>query len=295
MKRVLKFDEYVSESDFSMYRKLDKKYILDNFKEVPSNDQLYDAKESDFQDLPWYKAIKNTFPDFKLDRVRKDSRGGYNWFFSVPVSSWRGRFNQIYKIFRPSSRYSFSNDVAKIIVNNWNITHTSELQVYLNDKESWNQIFKIIYFALFSGSSSPEARSVDHIMNLFSSDLEGLYKKGDLSIVGVKKECNPYGGHYQSTMDFIKNLPYGIYDKIKEEFIKKVEKEPGVIQYAISQCQLPSHSAETTFGDSRLYPENEVLNFYNSIKDEGYVPPKGFEDETKEVSDLQRSLGDVGL
>ena len=104
MKRVLKFDEYVSESDFSMYRKLDKKYILDNFKEVPSNDQLYDAKESDFQDLPWYKAIKNTFPDFKLDRVRKDSRGGYNWFFSVPVSSGRGRFNQIYKIFRPSSR-----------------------------------------------------------------------------------------------------------------------------------------------------------------------------------------------
>ena len=84
MKKVLNFDEFVNESD--EYKSKSKKYLLDNFYEVPSNDQLYDAKESDFQDLPWYKSIKQAFPDFKLDRVRKDSKGGYNWFFAVPVS-----------------------------------------------------------------------------------------------------------------------------------------------------------------------------------------------------------------
>jgi len=88
MKKVLNFDEFVNESN--EYRKMSKEYLLNNFYEVPSNDQLYDAKESDFQDLPWYKSIKQAFPDFKLDRVRKDTKGGYNWFFSTPVK-YRGR------------------------------------------------------------------------------------------------------------------------------------------------------------------------------------------------------------
>ena len=297
MKRVLNFDEYVNESNkFSEYRSPDKKYILNNFNEVPSNDQLYDAKEEDFQDLPWYKSIKQTFPDFKLDRIRKNSKGGYNWFFSVPVTGRRGTFNLIFRVYRPSSRYSFSNDAAGIYVNDTNITHRSEFIVYLNDKESWNQIFKVIYFTMFTGNSTPDFRSTDRIMNLFSSDLEDLYKNGSLSIVGVRKNCNPYGGHYDSTVDFIKNLPYGIYDKIKEEFIKKIEKEPGVIQYAISQCQLPDESSEKIKGwGTRTYPENEVLDFYNHLKSEGYVPPKGFEEGTKEVTDLQGDLSDIGL
>lgn len=293
MKKVLNFDEFINESD--EYRSKSKKYLLDNFYEVPSNDQLYDAKESDFQDLPWYKSIKKAFPDFKLDRVRKDTKGGYNWFFVVPVSGRRGTFDRIFKVYRPLSRYQFSNDLAQIYVNDANLTYPNEFKVYLNDKESWNQIFKIIYFAMFSGSSDLNSRSVDHIMNLFSADLEALYKNGDLGIVGVKKDCNPYGGHYDSTMNFILSLPYGIYDEIKKRFIEKVEKDPVAIQYALSQCQLPTDSTTKGFGNSRLYPKDEVLDFYNHLKSEGYVPPKGFEEGAKEVTDLQGSLSDIGL
>ena len=293
MKKVLNFDEFINESD--EYRSKSKKYLLDNFYEVPSNDQLYDAKESDFQDLPWYKSIKKAFPDFKLDRVRKDTKGGYNWFFVVPVSGRRGTFDRIFKVYRPLSRYQFSNDLAQIYVNDANLTYPTEFRVYLNDKESWNQIFKIIYFAMFSGSSDLNSRSVDHIMNLFSADLEALYKNGDLGIVGVKKDCNPYGGHYDSTMNFILSLPYGIYDEIKKRFIEKVEKDPVAIQYALSQCQLPTDSTTKGFGNSRLYPKDEVLDFYNHLKSEGYVPPKGFEEGAKEVTDLQGSLSDIGL
>ena len=293
MKKVLNFDEFVNESN--EYRKMSKEYLLNNFNEVPSNDQLYDAKESDFQDLPWYKSIKQAFPDFKLDRVRKDSKGGYNWFFTVPVSGRRGTFDRIFKVYRPLSRYQFSNDLAQIYVNDANLTYPNEFKVYLNDKESWNQIFKIIYFAMFSGSSDLNSRSLDHIMNLFSADLEALYKNGDLGIVGVKKDCNPYGGHYDSTLDFILSLPYGIYDEIKKRFMEKAEKDPVTIQYALSQCQLPTDSTTKGFGNSRLYPKDEVLDFYNHLKSEGYVPPKGFEEGTKEVTDLQGSLSDIGL
>lgn len=293
MKRILNFDGFVNESND--YRKMSKEYLLNNFYEVPSNDQLYDAKESDFQDLPWYKSIKKAFPDFKLDRVRKDTKGGYNWFFVVPVSGRRGTFDRIFKVYRPLSRYQFSNDLAQIYVNDANLTYPTEFRVYLNDKESWNQIFKIIYFAMFSGSSDLNSRSVDHIMNLFSADLEALYKNGDLGIVGVKKDCNPYGGHYDSTMNFILSLPYGIYDEIKKRFIEKVEKDPVAIQYALSQCQLPTDSTTKGFGNSRLYPKDEVLDFYNHLKSEGYVPPKGFEEGAKEVTDLQGSLSDIGL
>ena len=293
MKKVLNFDEFVNESN--EYKSTSKKYLLDNFTEVPSNDQLYDAKESDFQDLPWYKSIKQAFPDFKLDRVRKDSKGGYNWFFSVPVSGRRGTFDRIFQVYRPLSRYQFSNDLAQIYLNKANLTYPTEFRVYLNDKESWNQIFKIIYFAMFSGSSGLNSRSVDHTMNLFSRDLEELYKNGDLGIIGVKKDCNPYGGHYDSPMDLILSLPYGIYDEIKKRFIEKVEKDPVTIQYALSQCQLPTDSTAKGFAKSRLYPKDEVLDFYNHLKSEGYVPPKGFEEGAKEVTDLQGSLSDIGL
>ena len=293
MKRILNFDGFVNESND--YRKMSKEYLLNNFYEVPSNDQLYDAKESDFQDLPWYKSIKKAFPDFKLDRVRKDAKGGYNWIFMVPVSGRRGTFDRIFKVYRPLSRYQFSNDLAQIYVNDANLTYPNEFRVYLNDKESWNQIFKIIYFAMFSGSSDLNSRSLDHIMNLFSADLEALYKNGDIGIVGVKKDCNPYGGHYNSTLDFILSLPYGIYDEIKKRFVEKVEKDPVTIQYALSQCQLPNDSSAEGFAKSRLYPKDEVLDFYNHLKSEGYVPPKGFEEGTKEVTDLQGSLSDIGL
>ena len=293
MKKVLNFDEFVNESN--EYKSTSKKYLLDNFTEVPSNDQLYDAKESDFQDLPWYKSIKQAFPDFKLDRVRKDSKGGYNWFFSVPVSGRRGTFDRIFQVYRPLSRYQFSNDLAQIYLNKANLTYPTEFRVYLNDKESWNQIFKIIYFAMFSGSSGLNSRSVDHTMDLFSRDLEELYKNGDLGIIGVKKDCNPYGGHYDSPMDLILSLPYGIYDEIKKRFIEKVEKDPVTIQYALSQCQLPTDSTTKGFAKSRLYPKDEVLDFYNHLKSEGYVPPKGFEEGAKEVTDLQGSLSDIGL
>ena len=293
MKKVLNFDEFVNESN--EYKSTSKKYLLDNFTEVPSNDQLYDAKESDFQDLPWYKSIKQAFPDFKLDRVRKDSKGGYNWFFSVPVSGRRGTFDRVFQVYRPLSRYQFSNDLAQIYLNKANLTYPTEFRVYLNDKESWNQIFKIIYFAMFSGSSGLNSRSVDHTMDLFSRDLEELYKNGDLGIIGVKKDCNPYGGHYDSPMDLILSLPYGIYDEIKKRFIEKVEKDPVTIQYALSQCQLPTDSTTKGFAKSRLYPKDEVLDFYNHLKSEGYVPPKGFEEGAKEVTDLQGSLSDIGL
>lgn len=293
MKKVLSFDEYVIESD--EYRAKSKKYLIDNFTEVQSNDQLYDAKEEDFQDLPWYKSIKKAFPDFKLDRIRKDLKGGYNWFFSVPVSGRRGTFNRVFEVYRPSSKYSFSNDIAQIYVNDTNLTHKPEFMIYLNDKESWNQIFKVIYFTMFSGPATPDFRAVNHIMDLFSGDLERLYKNGDLGIIGVKKDCNPYGGNYNSTMDLILSLPYGIYDEIKKRFIEKVEKDPVEIQYALSQCQLPDDSTTKGFGNSRLYPKNEVLDFYNHLKSEGYVPPKGFDEEAKEVTDLQGSLSDIGL
>ena len=292
--RILDFDAFLNESD--EYRKTSKRYLLDNFSEVPSNTELYNAKEEDFQDLPWYKAIKEVSPEFKLERVRKSRTSeAYSWFFSAPVKTPRGGFRRIYDVYRPSSRYSFSNNSSRIYVNESGITHQSEFIVYLNDKESWNQIFKVIYFSLFTGIGSPDAKSLDHIMNLFSTDLENLYKNGDLGVVGVKKNCNPYGGHYRSTLDFIQNLPYGIYDKIKEEFIKKIKEDPAVIQYAISQCQIPDESSEKAFGDSRLYPRNEVLDFYNHIKKEGYVPPPGFEEETEEISGLQSSLSDIGL
>ena len=293
MKKVLSFDEYVIESD--EYRAKSKKYLIDNFTEVQSNDQLYDAKEEDFQDLPWYKSIKKAFPDFKLDRIRKDLKGGYNWFFSVPVSGRRGTFNRVFEVYRPSSKYSFSNDIAQIYVNDTNLTHKPEFMIYLNDKESWNQIFKVIYFTMFSGPATPDFRAVNHIMDLFSGDLERLYKNGDLGIIGVKKDCNPYGGNYNSTMDLILSLPYGIYDEIKKRFIEKVEKDPVEIQYALSQCQLPDDSTTKGFGNSRLYPKNEVLDFYNHLKSEGYVPPKGFDEEAKEVTNLQGSLSDIGL
>jgi len=296
MKKVLNFDEFVNES--SEYRKMSKEYLLNNFNEVPSNDQLYDAKESDFENLPWYVSIKKAFPDFKLDRVRKrkGDPGGYTWYFSVPVSTGRGRHDRIYEVYRPSDRYSFSNDLSSISVYNGYLTYPSEFRVYLNDKESWNQIFKIIYFAQFSGIMGGHvARSLDHTMNLFSADLEALYKNGDLGIVGVKKDCNPYGGHYDSTMNFILSLPYGIYDEIKKRFIEKVGKDPVAIQYALSQCQLPTDSTTKGFGNSRLYPKDEVLDFYNHLKSEGYVPPKGFEEGAKEVTDLQGSLSDIGL
>ena len=292
MKKILNFDEFVNESD--EYRSTSKKYLLDNFTEVPSNDQLYDAKEEDFQDLPWYKSIKQAFPDFKLDRVRKDLKGGYNWIFSAPVSGQRGTLNRIFKVYRPSSRYSFSTDDAQIYVNDTNVTPKPEFVVYLNDKESWNQVFKVIYFTMFSGSLN-DSRSVKHIMDLFSRDLEELYKNGDLGIIGVKKDCNPYGGHYDSTMDLILSLPDGIYDEIKRRFMEKVEKDPATIQYALSQCQLPTDSTTKGFGNSRLYPKNEVLDFYSHLKSEGYVPPKGFDEGAKEVTDLQGSLSDIGL
>ncbi len=294
MKRVLNFDEYVNESN--EYRSTSKKYLLDNFTEVPSNVQLYDAKEEDFQDLPWYKSIKQAFPDFKMDRTRKDSKGGgYNWFFSVPVSERRGPFDLIFRVYRPSSKSSSSNDLAQIYVNYTNLTHPTEFKVYLNDKESWNQIFKIIYFAMFSGPSALNSRYVDHVMDLFSQDLEELYKNGDLGIIGVKKDCNPYGGHYDSPMNLILSLPYGIYDEIKRRFIEKVEKDPVTIQYALSQCQLPTDSTTKGFGNSRLYPKDEVLDFYNHLKSKGYVPPRGFDEGAKEVTDLQGSLSDIGL
>ena len=157
MKKVLNFDGFINESK-TEYRLPSKKYLLDNFYKVPSNDQLYDAKESDFQDLPWYQSIKKAFPDFKLDRVRKkkysDASEGYSWYFSVPVSTGRGTFDRVYEVYRPRSRDSFSNDLARINTNKGNLTYPTEFRVYLNDKESWNQKFKVIYFSLFTSGLS---------------------------------------------------------------------------------------------------------------------------------------------
>lgn len=289
--------QMVTESE---YRDLNKSYVMDNFKDVPNNTELYDAKEKDFKGLPWFEALKSAFPTFKLDWVRKmPSREEYMWYFSVSTPR-EGRMKPLdltYKVFRPSGKSGPSNDLAQIYMDDSPLTHThpAEFKVYLNDKESWNQIFKVIYFSAFVGSSYQNSRSVSHIMDLFSTDLEALDKKGDLGIVGVKKNCDPYGGHYSSSVNLIKNLPYGIPDKIKEAFVKKVEEDPAEVQYAISQCQLPNGIAEKGFGTSRLYPENEVLNYYNHLKSEGYVPPAGFDEETAEISDLHKSLGDIGL
>lgn len=329
MKRLLDFNGFVNESEapIQIHREMSKKYLMDNFFEVPNNSKLYDPKESDFQDLPWYKAIKSEFPEFKMVGV-KDGRIKYpedeereeedgdeeyddydekfvweptdaNYFiFSVPTVGRRGPYERIYKVERPGNLGSPSTGPGWIYYNNSNMNFPNDFKEHLDDKNSWNQIFKYIYFAQSLDYLDPEnpGRSLNHIMNLFSLDLEDLYKNGGLGVVGVKKNCNPYGGHYKSTLEFLKNLPYGIYEKIKEEFIRKIEEDPAVIQYAISQCQLPKHSAEKIPGwGERWYPEKEVLNFYNHIKKEGYVPPKGFEDVTKKVSDLQRSLGDVGL
>jgi tRNA splicing endonuclease len=77
--------------------------------------------------------------------------------------------------------------------------------------------------------------------------------------------------------------------------MEKAQKDPVTIQYALSQCHLPTDSTTKGFGNSRLYPKDEVQDFYNHLKAEGYVPPKGFEEGTKEVTDLQGSLSDIGL
>lgn len=288
--------QMVTESE---YRKMDKTHLLNNFKGVPNNTELHYAKGEDFKGLPWFEALKVAFPTFRFDKVRKiPSKEGDMWYFSVSTPREEGRkpLDLTYKVFRPSSsRWTASFEPAQIYMDNTGLTHPSEFKVYLNDKESWNQIFKVIYFSAFVGSSYQNARSISHIMDLFSSDLESMDKKGDLGIVGVKKDCNPYGGHYSSSVNLIKNLPYGIPDKIKAAFAKKVEEDPAEIQYAISQCQLPNGIAEKGFGTSRLYPENEVLNYYNHLKSEGYVPPAGFDEETEEISGLHKSLGDIGL
>ena len=277
----------------SEYRNLDKNYVMDNFKVIPNNTEIYDAREADFSDLPWFQAMKAAFPSFKLDRVRKKS-GGYSWFFSALESR---KYPVIYEVYRPGDKGSPSEDVTKIVVNNGFLFYPTEDKIYLNDKESWNQIFKIIYFGQSAGSlTSDPGRSLNHIMKLFSTDLENFYKTGDLGIVGIKKNCNPYGGHYKSEVNMLKNLPYGIFDDIKAGFIKGIKETPGKIQYAISQSQLPDSSSEKDEQwNSRLYPQNEVSNFYNHLKSEGYVPPAGFEEETEEISGIHKSLGDIGL
>ena len=281
--------QMVTESE---YRDLNKSYVMNNFKEVPNNTELYDASEADFSDLPWYKAMKAAFPDFQLDRVRKKNVG-YAWFFSAKGDR---KYPIVYEVYRTGDKGAPTKDVARIIVNNDFLIYPTEDKIYLNDKESWNQIFKLLYFAQSAGyPGSSSGRTLTHIMNLFSTDLENFYKTGDLGIVGVKKDCNPYGGHYKSSVNMLKNLPYGIFDDIKKGFIKGIEEKPGEMQYAISQCQLPNGSAEKGFGTARLYPENEVLNFYNLMKEEGYFPPAGFDEETSEISDLHKALGDIGL
>jgi hypothetical protein len=320
MKRILDFDEFLNESEI---RILSKKYLLDNFSEVPNNSKLYDPKESDFQDLPWYKAIRSSFPEFKMTEVRdkrikypddeegEEDEDGYEdeelkwkpwdgneFLFSVPAVGSRGPYEKVYRVLRPGNLESPSTGPGEIYYGKGNLTFRSDLKEPLNDKKAWNQIFKYLYFAQFADYLSPSdpGKSINKIMDLFSFDLKELYENGDLGIVGVKKNCSPYAGHYKSTLEFLKNLPYGIYEKIKKEFIKKIEENPEVIQYAISQCQLPDSSSEKIKNwGARKYPENEVLDFYNHLKEEGYVPPKGFEDETKEISDLHKSLGDIGL
>ena len=273
------------------YRKMNMDYLLNKFTRVPNNGKLYNPSEEDFADLPWYQALKGAFPDFKLERVRKKGNG-YSWFFPGP----KPKPQAFYEVFREGDRDSPSEEPAKIVFNNDLMTSSQTFTILLNDKESWNELFKLLYFAQFEGKiSGPTWRGLKHIMELFSSDLESFYNTGNLGIVGVKKDCNPYGGHYESSVDFLKNLPYGIFDDLKAGFVKKMKEDPAEIQYAISQCQLPKGTAETVFGTARLYPENEVLNFYNLMKQEGYVPPAGFDEETGEISDIHKSLGDIGL
>lgn len=283
----------------SEYRTMTKTYLLNNFKGVPNNTKLHYAKGEDFKGLPWFEALQAAFPTFRFDKVRKmPDKEGDMWYFTVDIPREGGKnlLKLTYKVFRPApSRWADSFEPAQIYIDNTGLTHPAEFKVYLNDKEAWNQIFKVIYFSAFAGSSYQSARSVSHIMDLFSMDLEALDKTGDLGIVGVKKDCNPYGGHYSSSVNLIKNLPYGIPEKIKAAFVKKVEEDPAEIQYAISQCQLPNGIAEKGFGNTRLYPEGEALNYYNHLKSEGYVPPAGFDEETSEISDLHKSLGDIGL
>jgi len=295
--RVLDFDGFLNESD--QYRRLSSEYILDNFYEVQNNTNLYNASESDFQGLPWYEAIKGAFPDFKLESVRKSRiKEGYNWSFSVPSKGTKGISKRVYKVYRPSEKNLPSKKTSQVTVYDEIILPTKETgEVILNDKESWNKVFKTIYFAQFSGLTGYDSgRSIRHIMELFSTDLQALYRDGDLGIVGVKKNCNPYGGHYSSSIDFLENLPYGIYDKIKETFIQKIKEDPLEIKKAIFQSILPASSPQTikVFGGSRLYPKDEAFNFYEKVKQEGYVPPKDFEEREKDI-DLYKNLSDLGL
>lgn len=270
------------------YRKMNMDYILNKFVRVPNNEKLYHPSEADFADLPWYQALKAAFPGFKLERVRKKG-DSYSWFFSGPSS---GKTPIIYEVNREGDKNSHTESKTRIAVGTSFLILPQVVTILLNDKESWNQVFKMLYFAQFS---RPEWSGLKHILELFSEDLKEFYKTGNLGIVGVKKNCNPYGGHYKSEVNMLKNLPYGIFDDLKAGFAKKMEEDPAEIQYAISQCQLPKGTAETGFGTNRLYPENEVLNFYNLMKDEGYVPPAGFDEETGEISGLHKSLGDIGL
>lgn len=297
MKKILNFNEFVNESD-STYTE-SKNYIMDNFNEVPNNGPLYNATEQDFADLPWFKALKGVEPEFKLARVKSPKRKDLNetdWIFTVPFKNSRGEFTREYFVVRPSDRNSISDGPAEIRLNKSNLIRTKEFPIFLNDRESWNKIFKVIYLTELghSGGSDPW-RSVDKMLDLFSSDLESLYKEGKLGVIGVKKDPKNYVGHYDSKVKFIRNLPYGIYDKIKETLIKKIKEEPGAIQYALSQSQLPRETAEKVFGTNLMYPNGEILNFYNLLKQEGFVPPEGFEEETGEVKDLLGSLGDIGL
>jgi len=293
--------EFLNENE---YRNLNMNYLVDKFTQVPNNGKLYNPSEADFADLPWYQALKGAFPDFKLERVRKKGNG-YSWFFPGPKprpmrlspDSFHTKPQAFYEVSRPGDRDSPSGETAKIVFNNTDLLNPPQtFKILLNDKESWNELFKLLYFSQFAGKiSGPTWRGLKHLMELFSTDLESFYKTGNLGIVGVKKDCNPYGGHYESSVDFLKNLPYGIFDDLKDGFAKKMEEDPAEIQYAISQCQLPKGTAETVFGTNRLYPENEVLNFYNLMKQEGYVPPAGFDEKTGKISDLHQALGDIGL
>jgi hypothetical protein len=301
--RVFEFQqtsEFLNETE---YRNLSMNYVLDKFTQVPNNGKLYHPSEEDFADLPWYQALKGAFPDFKLEGVRKKGNG-YSWFFPgpkpspmrLPSDSIHTTPQIFYDVFRPGDKDSQSEEPVKIVFENDLMTSSQTFKILLNDKESWNELFKLLYFSQFAGKiSGPTWRGLKHILELFSMDLESFYKTGDLGIVGVKKDCNPYGGHYESSVDLLKNLPYGIFDDLKAGFAKKIKEDPAEIQYAISQCQLPKGTAETGFGTSRIYPENEVLNFYNLMKQEGYVPPAGFDEETGKISDLHKSLGDIGL
>jgi hypothetical protein len=301
LSRILDFTDYIKENSSETEQT---NFLVDNFTSIKNNKEIYDAKEKDFESLPWFISIKKVSPEFKLDRVRKTSSAeneySYTWYFSGKNS----RGNEVkFKAVRPSSKFSFSNDTAKILAFDNPLVSSHKERIYLNDLENWNRVFMFLYFSLFSGSLrySPQL-SLSHILDLFSKNLHSLYKKGDLGIVGVRKDCSPYVGHYDSPIEMIQNLPPEILDKIKSEFIKKIKESPGEIQYAISQCQLPDSSTELDpnrreglSSSARFYPKNEVLDFYNFLKVDGYVPPDGFESEVEKISDLLGSLGDVGL